>query len=267
MSVELYTPSDINKYARGLHCAPTSVSASASANTLDYSGRKLAPPATNLYLRLFASTALFTLSTGKITVWQGTGTSGRSFIQSAPASAPVPGASINGKTTVDFTSPQLMFTDAAITLGVFDIYVVCKTSAAGGFLLGVAPAAFVNSSRIIAQSAQAATVYRGGVGTSKDPTSATWLNNGVACMVRHGFDGTHAGHILQRNGVDVAVGAPTASGNPGTSNLTDFMWLGRASGMLDWGGSVGEVLIYNAAPDASRAAQVHAYCKQYWGTP
>jgi len=228
---------------------------------------RLAPPTSNLYLRLLADPAYFTLSSGKITTWQGTGSSGLSFVQSTIASAPTQGTGINGRTTVDFAPPQLMATNAAATLGVFDIYIVCKTSASGGFLLGVAPAAFTNSSRIVAQSSQGAMVYRAGVGTTKDPTSASWLSNGVACMIRHGFDGSHAGHILQRDGADVAVGAATASGNPGTGTLTDYLWLGRASGMTDWGGPIGEILIYNAAPDATRAAQVLAYSRQYWRTP
>lgn len=226
------------------------------------------PPSDSLYLRLFAHSDYFALSSGKITTWQGSGSSGLSAVQAIGANQPSPGTGINGKTTVVFSGSQYM-TVPSVALGVFDIYVVAKSSSTAKYVLeqGLNTLGFPGFYIFTATNSGTA-VNRAGSLSTRHPTSASWLANGIACMVRFGHDGTHAGHILQRDGASVTLSGSTYTADPGTSAVTNDLHI-AASGSTSniFVGDIGEILIYNATPDSARAAKVLTYCQKYWGTP
>jgi len=251
------------------HIVGDGMKASLSLSLPCPSSGALSPPTDNLYLRLFADTSYFALSGGKITTWQGTGASGKAASQGTALLQPSPGTGINGRTTVSFSGSQYL-TIPTVALGVFDVYVVVKTSSGSAIILEHSTNGYStgNGSFLYTGTNSGSVVTRSAVPTSCNPTSATWLANGVACLVRVGHNGTHASHILQRDGAAVALGAASFSSNPGSGTVTDTMYVGaRSGGTLTLTGNVGEILIYNVAPDTTRAAQILAYCQQYWGTP
>jgi len=233
------------------------------------SGGALSPPTDNLYLRLFADTSYFALSGGKITTWQGTGSSGKAASQGTALLQPSPGTGINGRTTVSFSGAQILSVPS-VAIGVFDIYVVTKTSSALALVVEHSANGFSsgNGCYLSTSTTAGSMVTRSSVASSRNPLSSSWLANGVAGLIRFGHDGTHAGHVLFRDGSSVSQGAASYTNNPGTATVTDAFYIGARSGpTVGLTGDIGEILIYNAAPDATRAAQVLAYCRQYWGTP
>jgi hypothetical protein len=252
-----------------MYASPTSVSASTSVDSLQRLNRILSPPTANLYLRLFADAAYFAKVGSKITTWQGTGSSGKAASQGTGSLQPVPGTSINGKTTVEFSGGQLL-TVSGVPLGVFDIYIVCRVvldaveriiieHSANGYALG--------NGHFLATRQSGATITRGAIPTNRVPAGPNYLATGSANLFRHAFNGTHASHLLEKDGSNFSAQL-TFAGNPGTSVVTDSLYIGaRTPGSYFLIGSIGEILIYNAAPDATRAAQILAYSKQYWGTP
>jgi hypothetical protein len=243
----------------------TSLTLSASMGAR--SGARLQPPTAGLYLRLFADTSYFALYGGKITTWQGTGSSGKAASQGTGVLQPVPGTGINGRTTV--TTNNTWLSVASVALGAFDIYMVLKTSTANRYPIEHSSNSVSSNGHFMyTGNVPGVFINRGAANKSSiNPTSASWLHDGAACLIQHGHDGTHAGHILKRNGTAVAAGVPSYTQNPGTSIVTDTMYLGcHALGSI-YTGEIGEILIYDSAPDATRAAQVLAYCRQYWGTP
>jgi hypothetical protein len=250
------------------HVVGVGMKASLSLSLPCPSSGALSPPTDNLYLRLFADTSYFALSGGKITTWQGTGASGKAASQGTALLQPSPGTGINGRTTVYFGGSQYM-TIPSVAIGVFDIYVVTKTSSGAAIILEHSTNGYGtgNGSFLFTGTNAGSVVTRSSLATSRNPSSAAWAANGVACLIRAGHNGTHATHILERDGATVA-GTAAFSSNPGTGIVTDIMFLGaRSGGFLTLTGDIGEILIYDSAPDATRAAQVLAYCRQYWGTP
>ena len=235
---------------------------------LDRTPKGLQPPSTGLYLRLFAHEDYFALSSGKITTWQGTGSSGLSAVQATGALQPSPGSGINGKTTVVFGGSQYMTVTSA-ALGVFDIYVVAVSSTTAKYIMEHGPNALGAPGHYIFTGTSSGTaINRAGNISTKHPTSTAWIANNVPCLVRFAHDGTHAGHLLQRDGSAVAIGASAYTADPGTGTVTASLRIGASGGGgLAFVGEIGEILIYDASPDTARSAAVLAYVRKYWGTP
>ena len=230
----------------------------------------LAPPSDNLYLRLFAHSSNFALSSGKITTWQGSGSSGKSAEQATAAYQPSPGTGINGKTTVVFGGSQYM-TVSNVALGVFDIYIVFKISITPKCVWthGTDTWSFTGSQLFSGQSASSV-INRGAAALSaRQSYNADWVPaTGTACMVRTGHDGTHAGHVFEKNGATVQQTSAYSAQDPGLAVVSKQFVIG-ASGIYtsQMTGEIGEILIYDAAPDSARANAVLKYCQSYWGTP
>lgn len=234
--------------------------------------KALQPPSDSLYLRLFAHSDYFALSSGKITTWQGTGSSGLSAVQATGAYQPSPGSGINGKTTVVFAGSQYLVAPS-VALGVFDIFIVIKMSVWPKTIIGQGTSVYSDSGISLFSGQSTSTAINRGSGTTtlsaRQSYYPDWLpTDSVARMVRFGHDGTHAGHVLEKDGVGVQQTTTYSSNNPGLSVITKDLVIGGSgifSSLIT--GEIGEILIYSAAPDSGRAAKVLAYSRKYWGTP
>lgn len=232
----------------------------------------LAPPSDNLYLRLFAHSSNFALSSGKITTWQGSGSSGKSGEQATAAYQPSPGTGINGKTTVVFGGSQYMLVPS-VALGVFDIYIVLKMSVWPKIILAQGTSVYSDSGFSLFSGQSTSTAVNRAAGSSTLSALQSyypdWLpTDSTHHLVQWGHDGTHAGHIFKKDGANVQQTSAYSTNNPGTATITKEMVIG-ASGIYtsQMTGEIGEILIYNAAPDSTRAQAVLKYCQSYWGTP
>lgn len=227
------------------------------------------PPTDNLYMRLFSDKDYFTKVSGRISAWQGTGSSGKAAVQATAGFQPVEGTGINGKPTVSYAGSSRWLQVTDVTLGVFDIYVILKTSTASAIILEQSVSATAgNGNFLFTGVTEGSAVFRGGVGSSIHPNSTSWVADGNAALIRSGFGGTHASRILERDGATVAAGVSAYTGSPGVGTVTDHLNIGcRSGGTLGIFAEYGEILIYNAAPDSTRAAQILAWSRSYWGTP
>lgn len=231
-----------------------------------------APPTDSLYLRLFAHESNFALSSGKITTWQGGGTSGLSAGQVTGAYQPSPGAGINGKTTVVFSGAQYL-TVPNVALGVFDIYLVLKMSVWPKIVLAQGTNVYARSgfSLFSGQSTSTGVNHADGTGalTALQSYYPDWLpTNNTPHLVQWGHDGTHSGHLFKKDGSDIQQTTAYSSNNPGVDVITKELVIGGSGQYTSLiSGEIGEILIYNGAPDADRAAKVLSYARQYWGTP
>lgn len=234
--------------------------------------KALQPPSDGLYLRLFAHSDYFALSSGKITTWQGTGSSGLSAVQAIGANQPSPGSGINGKTTVVFGGSQYLKI-ASVALGVFDIYVILKMSVWPKIVLAMGTSVYTSAGITLFSGQSTSTAINRAAGTSQLSALQSyypdWLpTDGTHHALQWGHDGTHAGQIFKKDGVSVQLTTAYSANNPGTAIDTREMVVG-ASGIYSGAitGEIGEILIYSAAPDSDRAARILAYSRKYWGTP
>jgi len=236
---------------------------------LDRRPKGLQPPSTGLYLRLFAHADYFALSAGKITTWQGRGSSGLSASQATGALQPSPGSGINSKTTVVFGGSQYM-TVPTVALGAFDIYIVFKISTTPKCIWthGTDTWSFTGSQLFSGQSASSV-INRGAAALSaRQSYYADWVPaTGTPCLVRTGHDGTHAGHVFEKDGAAVQQTTAYSAQDPGLAVVSKQFVIG-GSGLYTSliTGEIGEILIYDASPDTARAT-VLAYVRKYWGTP
>lgn len=232
----------------------------------------LQPPSTGLYLRLFAHADYFALSAGKITTWQGTGSSGRYASQPTGSLQPSPGSGINGKTTVVFGGSQYL-TVPNVALGVFDIYVVLKLSVWPKIVLAQGTSVYSASGFSLFSGQSTSTAVNRSTGSTTLSALQSyypdWLpTDSTHHLVQWGHDGTHAGHVFKKDGVNIQQTSAYSSNNPGTAVITKEMVIG-ASGIYtsQMTGEIGEILIYDSSPDTARATAVLAYVRKYWGTP
>ncbi len=99
--------------------------------------------------------------------------------------------------------------------------------------------------------------------TSRD-VSANWANDGVARVVVHVYDGSHASHRLFLNGAEPTYGVTTFTIDVDALLTADLYLGGRVGDSLYLSGAIGEVLFYNRALRAAEREAVECYFSQYY---
>lgn len=215
------------------------------------------------------------MDTGTITIdgasrvsqWADKSCHGYHLAQSTTSYRPAVGTGINGRQSIYYDGTDWLKT-TSVGLSVFDIYIVIKTSSTAKFVYehGVGTL-YSDGSQVFSGLYPSTAVNRSAVMSGRHASSGTWLGNGVACVIRHGHDGTHAGHIIQRNGTTVANTTPVWTGNPGTGTVTKDFFLGTSNGASIITADFGEIIIVGTAPDSTTNTLVLQYLRNKWGTP
>lgn len=212
----------------------------------------------NLELYLDGDTA--PVVSGTIPSWTDLSGKAKHATNATPAQQPAAGAAINGKNTVHYAGGQVLGTPA-IALGVFTIYVVGKFSGTAGILYE--HSANTNSGNgcfVLGTTGSTMSTERAAQNTAWNKT-ANWATDGVARVLRHQYDGTHAGHTLAVNGVVQALTA-VATQSPGTGTTSQALFLGARSGLvLPVTGDYRRVLVYSRVLSTTEDAQVTAWLR------
>lgn len=166
-------------------------------------------------------------------------------------------ADFNGEPSVQFThtTPHWLRSTNNITIGAFTVVIVCKVTAASGNIWMVHDGTKFAFSRSDLSSLGA----NYGVGSDKQ-LSATWAVDALAMTMVHRFDGTHAGHTLEVNGVAQTLGNGASTSNPGTGGVThQFGLMARANSAAPVSGKVVAVYVANEAWSNDDIASLRTY--------
>ena len=221
-------------------------------------------PGTHIDLWLFAPDAsTISVSGSNVTQWNDKSGNGYNFSQATSSKQPTYSASgFNGRPAVIFnpadalSAPEYLSSTSFAQAQPLTIVFVGQQTSTGdlidySYILvdGAANWAF-NS---VVNSGDIAQVYAGGN-----------LNSSVAMSGVHQW-------IEVINGSSSAVytdGVLTGSGNPGSNGISGGpLDLGSLSTQKGWLGSMGELVIYSGAFNATQISQSHAYDKSIFGTP
>jgi hypothetical protein len=235
----------------------SSVGLPASRRTVRYSISTYpltAIPGLLLWLKADAITGV--TSGNSFATWTDSSGSGFSMVQNTGGSQPVWNANIvNSKPVVTFSGGTKYMSVANFVLGAFTKFFVYR--ATGGMLLEHSPngGTQAGSYHYTPQSdgfdARGTGGSRSGFNISQSLTDNTWR------VVTQVMDGTNAGHVAYLNGVSQSRSASSATADPGTSLITDTLFLGARNGAsLAFAGDVAEIAIYNAALSTSNRQQV-----------
>lgn len=147
-----------------------------------------------------------TIQTG-VSQWSGTNPV-NSYIQTSPTAQPIyaSGQSVNFDGINDSLVSQTVY-----QRGVFTMFFVVRQTTPNAFIFSTA------TDYIWSGTGSTFEVSRGGVTSGKNIAGGAWLNNNKVKIVMWRFDGTHAGHQVWLNGVQMATTNTGNVGDPGTS--------------------------------------------------
>ncbi len=205
-------------------------------------------------------------------IWQPLATAARDVtgLGNHPAEATAANCTIaravafNGRPCFDFgTAGTFGFTTPSVTIGPFSVFIVARGDASSGY-------AFVTGTDVAANGGYLVGTDVGATRTSyvSRSSSASSRKDGVTSFMRDGtrrtyaqtFDGTHAGHKLYRNGVDISAATGVESADPGTGTFSAALRIGysqvKATGFR---GLMPGFVVANRAWTAAEVAQLHQY--------
>lgn len=160
----------------------------------------------------------------------------------------------NNTPAIDYgATGNLGLTTPSMTIGVHSLFVVLQGNATNGYI-----ATQVNDGSngyLFGRNNQSSRVARSG-NTSDKQVSATWLTDGAKHTVIRTFDGTHAGHLLYKDGVDQAATNGAGTANPGTGTVTGAWYLGNNQNIDAAAGIRGPAKLFAIFPFALSVGQV-----------
>lgn len=171
----------------------------------------------------------------------------------------------NGKPCLDHGAAGTKgYATANVTLGPYTAFFVGQGNASSGYMI-VGPSSDVPGGYFNGANNRSSYVQNGQVGASSRNVSAAFMRDSIKRTVAKSFDGTHAGHKLYSDGVDLAAASGPETGNPGTGTSTGALYLGcqqAISGGLR--GLAAEWITYGAAMPADIVARVSRGRNAYW---
>lgn len=186
---------------------------------------------------------------------------GRNAVQATAAACAIARAvGFNGKPCLDFGSGTTFgYAISNITLGPYTLFAIVRGDASSEYLAVHITDASTNGSYTYCQLANASSIARGSV-VSQRRVNATWLADGTRRSVGISFDGTHAGHVIYRNGVaEVPVDGPATS-DPGTGTVNGTLHIGRSqAGGNGFRGRIAGWAIFNRSCTATEHSFLHNY--------
>jgi hypothetical protein len=101
-------------------------------------------------------------------------------------------------------------------------------------------------------------VRRSGTLDGKDHSSNWGLGGTVFTLTRR-YNGTHAGHLLRKNGADMSPLTSNGAGSAGTGAVAGTFYIADDSGGPALTGKIAEVIVFNDDIGATRVAEWEAY--------
>jgi hypothetical protein len=165
----------------------------------------------------------------------------------------------NGKPCLDWglgVAGRVMATPN-VSVGAFFWFAVLRGDASSGHPLLHNVDAGANGAYIF-RTAPGSRVERNGSGSTKSATGA-WTADGVRKTIAGSYDGTHAGHLLWVNGVQVAT-TDHVIANPGTATATGPLRLGgQQAGNFNFRGLLAGWVMGTRPPTAVEMLRLHNY--------
>jgi hypothetical protein len=125
-------------------------------------------------------------------------------------------------------------------------YVICRNNVNSSYFNYLYP----NGAATSVDTSLGSTGFNASIGTS-------WGSTGSFVLASKRIDGTHATHVIRKNGSDLSRGTVYGSANPGTAATTNYIRIGQngSSGGIEYK----ELIQYNSCLSTANIALVESY--------
>ena len=181
----------------------------------------------------------------RVSSWQDQSGYQRDAAQGTAAQQPLwTDGALNDQPGVYFDATRILATPA-FALSTFTVFLVFRASNAG-LVYEHSPDVNANDGSWVYTTTGSTIAVRRGATISGKNLTANWGADSVNRIVRHQFDGTHAGHKLFINGTDQTL-TDTVVGNPGTgASSLQQLFVGARSGVVaPLNGYIMELIVYS----------------------
>lgn len=191
---------------------------------------------------------------------------GINLVQASGASQPLFDPTTGGVRSSSFNhADRQMFSSANVGIGTYSIFSVFSATETG---LVYEHGVDATANGCYLRGHEGGTQMTSLVGRSSAYStkigSTAMAPSGVA-VFRHSFDGTHAGNVIWKNGVNLNVTTWWQADNPGSSVLSAVLYVGRSVSFSSTGMRLSALLVYSPKLSADAEAAVEALLAEAYG--
>lgn len=166
----------------------------------------------------------------------------------------------NGKQTLDFgVGTTFGLSTPSVTIGLFSVFIIGRGDALNGYGFVTGTDVAANGGYLLGGNNRSSYISRSSVASSR-VVSATWMRTSQRLSFCQTFDGTHGGHRLYQNGVDVSAGSGPETSNPGTGTFSASLRIGYPQTKTSsWRGLISGWIVFSRALTSVEVEKLQQY--------